>query len=51
MPQVNWVTYNQLSYTQQKVVQKRYKPPYRGWLYRTYIGQLTQIGTDRRREK
>jgi len=47
---VEWVEYHQLSETQKKSVRARYKAPYRGWLYRTYKGQLTMTGNDRRRK-
>ena len=46
---VKWVKYGELSNIQEKVVKRRYKPPYTGWLYRTSKGQLTYRGGDRRK--
>ena len=53
--QVEWVEYKDLSDAQKKSVQARYAPStfgryYTDFLYRTYKGQLTMTGTDRRRK-
>ncbi len=53
--QVKWVRYRDLSNTQKRVVQARYPTPWAAdvrrnvtFLYRTWHGQLTQTGNDRR---
>ncbi len=52
--QVEWVEYKDLSETQKRSVQARYGPSrfgsyYTDFLYRTWQGQLTMTGHDRRR--
>jgi len=49
MSAVKWVEYEDLSNIQRKSVRIRYKPPYHRYLYRTWKGQLTQTGNDRRK--
>ncbi len=58
MTQVMWVPYRELSDTQKKSVRARYKPPFAAdvvatvtFLYRTWHGQLTMTGNDRRKKR